>query len=305
MLVTFRRPEAIATMLARLADQERGLDTLVVVDNDPAESARTAVERAAATWAAASAGHASPAVRYVAAGANIGPAGGIARGMRTVLEHAADADWVVSLDDDDPPPWPDVLARLVELGGRLRATEPRVGAVGMVGGRFSLAQARSVRVPDDELDGAVPVDWIAGNQFPVYSVTALRAVGVFDERLFFGFEELDYGLRLVAAGWTIHVDGDLWRRARTAAGRLDLDPQPSRGLDQPGWRRYYSLRNMLYILRKQGAGGGAVRLAARSLAKPVANLPRDPRNAVQHLRLNARAIADAYRDRMDLTVPPG
>jgi hypothetical protein len=136
-------------------------------------------------------------------------------------------------------------------------------------------------------------------------VAALRAIGVFDERLFFGFEELDFGLRLGAAGWSLHVDGDLWRRARTAAGRLDLDPQPSRGLDAPGWRRYYSLRNMIYILRKQGAGGGAVRQAARGLAKPVANLPRDPRNAVQHLRLNARAVADAYRGRMGLTLPPG
>ena len=300
VLVTYRRPQAIATMLDCLAAQDRPLDSLVVIDNDPAESARAAVA-ALATEGETTA----PSVRYIAAGANIGPAGGIALGMREVLGGAADDDWVVSLDDDDPPTWPEVFGRLVGLGGRLRVDDPRVGAVGMVGGRFSAPRARAVRVPDDELRGAVPVDWIAGNQFPVYSVAALRDVGVFDERLFFGFEELDFGLRLRAAGYGVYVDGDLWRRARESAGRLGLDPSPSRGLDDAGWRRYYSLRNMIYILRKQGAGGGAVRLAARGLAKPVANVPRGPRQAWRHLALNARAIADAYRGRMGLTVEPG
>lgn len=287
-------------MLDRLAAQERPLDSLIVVDNDPAESARTAVE-ALATGGAPN----GPSVRYVAAGSNIGPAGGIAVGMREVLGQAADVDWVVSLDDDDPPEWPDVFARLAALGHRLRADDPRVGAVGIVGGRFSARRARAVRVPDDELAGAVPVDWIAGNQFPVYSVAALRHVGVFDERLFFGFEELDFGLRLRAAGYGLYVDGDLWRRAREVAGRLGLDPSPSRALDDTSWRRYYSLRNMIYILRKQGAGAGAARLAARSLAKPVANAPRQPGQAWRHLVFNARAITDAYRGRMGRTVEPG
>lgn len=305
VLVTFRRPGAIAIMLDRLAAQQRPLDTLVVVDNDPAESARPSVEGLAGAGDDAVAGAPGPSITYLAAGANLGPAGGIALGMRAVLRHASDDDWVVSLDDDDPPGWPDLLARLEAVGDRVRAGDPRVGAVGMVGGRFSARRARAVRVPDGELTGAVPVDWIAGNQFPVYSVAALRAVGVFDERLFFGFEELDYGLRLGAAGYNVYVDGDLWRRERERAGRLGLDPTPARGLDQVHWRRYYSLRNMIYILRKQHEGRGALRLAARSLAKPVANLPRQPRNALRHLGLNARAIADAYRGRMGLTVEPG
>ena len=301
VLVTYRRPAAIATMLDCLAAQDRPLDSLVVVDNDTAESARAAVEAVAAAG-----GSPGPPVRYIAAGANLGPAGGIALGMRTVLDGAAaDDDWVISLDDDDPPTWPDVFGRLAALGVRLRAEDLRVGGVGIVGGRFSPAGPGAVRVPDGELDGDVSVDWIGGNQFPVYSVAALRDVGVFDERLFFGFDDLDFGLRLGAAGYRLYVDGDLWRRARAAADRLGLDPSPSRGLDDTSWRRYYSLRNMIYILRKQGAGAGAVRLAARSLAKPMANVPRQPRQAWRHLAFNARAITDAYRGRMGLTVEPG
>ena len=35
VLVTFRRPEDLGETLHRLAEQDRKLDTLVVVDNEP------------------------------------------------------------------------------------------------------------------------------------------------------------------------------------------------------------------------------------------------------------------------------
>ncbi|HEX6567779.1 MAG TPA: hypothetical protein VF015_01375, partial [Acidimicrobiales bacterium] len=237
-------------------------------------------------------------------GANLGPAGGIALGMRHVLGHAADHDWVLPLDDDDPPRTPDLLAELERFGTHLRRQQPTVGAVGVCGARFEARRARGVRVPDGELTDAVRSDWIGGNNFPLYSVHAIRAVGVFDEQLFFGFDDLDYGLRLGAAGFGIYVHGELWHGERTAHGRLGDGTAPARALDEPSWRRYYSLRNLIYILRKQGHSLGAARLAARGLAKPVYNLPHRPALAARHLSLNARAIADAYRGRMGLTVSP-
>lgn len=297
MLVTYRRPDDLATMLARLAEQQRPPDTLVVVDNDPAESARAAVTAAAGDRSGAAA-------TYLPSGANLGPAGGIALGMRHVLGHAADADWVVLLDDDDHPTSPSLLAELAELGDSLRAGDPTVAGVGLCGARFEASRGRSVPVPDDELAGPVAVDWIGGNNFPLYAVQAVRAVGVFDDRLFFGFDDLEYGLRLVGAGFGVYAHGDLWRRERAAHGRLGIDRSPSRTLDEPTWRRYYSLRNLVHILRRQGERGGAARLAARGLVKPLYNLPRGPRLALRHLALNGRAVVDAYRGRMGQTVRP-
>lgn len=299
VLVTYRRPDALAEMLGRLGDQQRRLDTLVVVDNDPERSAEAAVS------AFAELATAPDRVDYLPAGANTGPAGGIALGMRSALGHAADGDWVVSLDDDDPPSSGDVFAEVERLGRELRAGGERVGGIGIVGGRFSPDRARAVRVPDAELVGAVRCHWIGGNQFPFYAVGALREVGVFDERLFFGFDDLDFGLRLGAAGWGVFAHGELWRRERAGAGRLGLTPQPSFDLEAPSWRRYYSTRNMIYILRNQGHPRGVARLVGRSLAKPLANMPRQPRMAARNLALNARAIADAFRGRMGLTVSPG
>jgi glycosyltransferase involved in cell wall biosynthesis len=295
VLVTYRRASDLAVMLARLAEQERTPDTLVVVDNDPAESARQVVEE----YAAGKAG-----VSYLPAGDNLGPAGGLALGMRDVLRHAGDADWVVLLDDDDPPRTADMLAQLERFGNELRAKDPSVAAVGKSGTNFDIDRARSFRVDDRELVGAVPSHCIGGNQLPFYSVHAIRAVGVFDERLFFGFDDLEYGLRLRAAGYGVYAHGGLWRRDREQLGRLGMNQEPDRRLAPPTWRRYYSLRNMLYILRQRGAHVAALRLAARGVGKPIYNLPRDPGLALRSLRLNLRAVTDAYAGRMGRTVEP-
>lgn len=300
VLVTYRRPADLADMLQRLAEQDRQLDTLLVVDNDPDESARPVIEAARR----APAGLGATRLTYLATASNLGPAGGIAAGMRQVLPHAGDDDWVVPLDDDDPPPSHDLLAELERFAEHLREQHPDLGAVGMCGARFEPGLARSVRVPDDELVGSVPSDWIGGNGYPFYSVRAIRSVGVFDDRLFFGFDDLEYGLRMSGAGFPIFAHGGLWRLHRTAVGRLDMTGVPARTLGASSWRRYYSLRNLIYILRKHGHPVGAARLAARGVAKPLYNLPRQPALAARHLSLNARAIADGYRGRMGLTVPP-
>jgi glycosyltransferase involved in cell wall biosynthesis len=295
VLVTFRRPDQLEATLRRLAEQDRPLDTLVVVDNDPAESARAVVEQYAGTRAATS---------YLPAMANLGPAGGLALGMRHALGSAADDDWLVLLDDDDPPRTAHDLRALAEFGARVREQDSSVGGVGSSGTRFDVARAQARRVPDAELAGAVRSDCISGNHLPFYSVHAVRTVGVFDERLFFGFEELEYGLRLWAAGFSIYADGELWYRDRQHYQRVGLQTPPQRTLGDLSWRRYYSLRNLIVILRQQGHPLAAALLALRSIAKPVYNLHRSPGLAVRHLQLNVRAITDAYRGRMGMTVPP-
>lgn len=296
VVVTYRRPRELEVMLARLAHQDRPPDTLLVVDNDVEESGRDAVERAP---------KALNEVAYLPSGANLGPAGGLALGMTHVLARAADDDWIVLLDDDDPPRTPDMLAALEDLGTTLRAADRTVAAVGMSGTSFDQSRGIARRVPDDALVGAVPSSCIGGNQLPMYSVHAVRNVGVFDERLFFGFDDLEYGLRLRAAGFGVYAHGELWLRERTHHGRLGMTTPPSRSLSEPGWRRYYSLRNLIYILRLRGHPLGAARLAARGVGKPLWNLPGNPRLAWRNLMLNKSAIVDAYAGRMGRTVDPG
>ena len=127
VLVTYRRGEQLKDYFDALARQTRSLDSLVVVDNDVHESARSIVDDH---------GLRSTKVEYLVSGDNIGPAGGIALGMRHVLEDAADDDWILTLDDDDPPRTAELIETLERFADDLRRTDPHVGGVGLCGGRF-------------------------------------------------------------------------------------------------------------------------------------------------------------------------
>src|SRR5438105_4335397 len=103
VLVTFRRPAQLATMLTAVAAQTRQLDDLVVVDNEPTPETRHLVHRGA------------PAAEYIPSRENFGPAGGIAIGMRRLHKRAADNDWIMTIDDDDPPRDPTTFANLLKF----------------------------------------------------------------------------------------------------------------------------------------------------------------------------------------------
>ncbi len=293
VLVTFRRPEQLASTLHAVTEQTRALHHLIVVDNAPTLETRAIV------------GNVAPSAEYVAAPENLGPAGGIALGMERLLEMADEDDWIITLDDDDPPADAGAFAALYAFAREMSVQDRTAAAVGMGGVRFDRRRGRIVRVPDDELRGAVRVDSIAGNQCPCYSAAAIRAVGPMRRDLFFGFEELELGLRLGDAGYSLYADGPAWLAGREAQGLLGRRFAPSRSLGEPTWRRYYSLRNLVCILRDLGVVGAALRVTILSgIAKPLGNVVREPRLALRHLQLNARACRDAWTGRMGRTVEP-
>ena len=296
LLITYRRPAELAQTLGRLAGQSRRLDRLVVVDNHPTPETRELVRASAPAQAPPD---------YVAAPENLGPAGGIALGVLAIDRFAGDQDWIVLLDDDNPPATSSLLEELEGFGERMRDQDPATGAVGLVGARFDPGAGRLRRVPDTELVDGVTVDYVGGGQFPFYRVEAVRAVGNFREDLFFGFDDLEYGLRLRAAGYAIYGHGALWREERRRQGRLGLTVRPAAGVSEPSWRRYYSLRNLIAILRSSGNVRGALRVTVvTGLAVPALNLARRPRLAARNLGLNARACLHAWTGRMGRTVEP-
>ena len=293
VLVTFRRPRALAHMLAALSDQTVALHHLVVVDNAPSP------ETAAVVHAG------TPRAKYLASPENLGPAGGLRRGLEAVLPDADDDDWVVFLDDDDPPHEPGILMILFEFAQARRAQDPATGGVGISGVRFDRRRGRMVRVDDQELRGGVSVDCIGGNQLPTYAVKAIRAVGPPRRELFFGLEELELGLRLRDRGFTLYGHGPSWHASRARGGRLSSRFAPARSLAAPTWRRYYSLRNLIYILRERGDTGAAVRVTLTAgIAKPLINLPVQPGLAQRNLRQNARACLDAWTNRLGRRIDP-
>lgn len=282
VVVTFRRPGQLAGTLAALAEQTRRPDTLVVVDNDPESNGGPVDLPGDPTW--------------IVTGENTGPAGGLARGIRHVLETAADDDLVLLVDDDDPPPDRSTLEELERL---IEAAAPDVAATGLVGARYSARTGRPVRVPDRELSGLVDVDWIGGGQLPLYRVSAIRSVGVPDERLFFGFDDLEFGVRLRRAGWRIVVDGAGWRERRGSAGRLGtLATSAPRGA--PPWREYYSTRNQMTIAKAHARWTAPFLVALRSIVR-CALLVRSDRHQATSV---VRGLVDGALGRRGRLVEP-
>jgi hypothetical protein len=70
------------------------------------------------------------------------------------------------------------------------------------------------------------------------------------------------------------------------------------------WRRYYVLRNSIYMLKRFGHPWTAVRVTVVNLAKPFVNLPLNPRLGTRHLVNNVRACWDGWTGRMGRRVEP-
>lgn len=290
VVVTYRRPHELQRSLAALVAQTRRLDLLVVVDNDVEGDVRPTVE----TFPAA-AGE----IIVVDSPDNLGPAGGIALGMSVVLERASDADLLVVLDDDDPLTDDRVLEDLLDVVNDRRGT--RLGGVGLRGALLNRRTGRLRKPPPEVMDraGFVAVDYLKSDWAPVYSVGAIRRVGTFETELFFGFDDLEFGLRLNAAGYLVEAH---------RLGRPHPEPAPSPAVDfrRSEWRTYYTLRNLLVILRRHASPSAvAITVLLQGVAKPLLNLLRRRGSAFPQCRMAWSAVRDAFQGRSGRTVAPG
>lgn len=290
VLVTYRRHDALRTYLAALADQTTRLSHLVVVDNEPSDVVADIV---------ASSGDAADRVSYVAMVDNAGPAGGIAAGLVRVLDTAHDDDWVAVLDDDDPPRRRETLEALRSGVREVTAVDPTCGAVGLWGATLNRSTGR---LNFTTTEGPSRVDYVSGNSLPHYRVGALRVCGLGTPALFFGFDDLELCLGLRDGGFGVRSLG-------AASAHGFAEEATSRGISfvvgDTHWRRYYSLRNLIWIYRQHRLFAPALFVSVvAGIAKPLANLPLRPKTAVANLALNLAAVRDGWFDRLGRNVEP-
>lgn len=226
-VATFRRPASLREVLDGLSGQHL-LPTLVVVaDNDPERSGEAVVADVDAR---------SPfRILYVPMDANAGPSGAWSAAVARALTEADHGQWIGVFDDDDPIIDPRVMCRLLERAGGAPAD---VAAVGMRGARLRRWSATLRRVESTDTDSG-SADYLASNGAPLYRCDAIERLGFFDGDLFFGFEDLDLGLRLRAAGFRLLVDplDGIHRVADSAPSRTP-------------WREYFKTRSLVVICRR-------------------------------------------------------
>ena len=148
-----------------------------------------------------------PDVELVTSATNLGFGGGMNLGIAHLLATDVEHVWVLN---NDTTVEPSTLRALVDVAD----ADPRIGAVGSVlydaaarsqvltwgGGRLS----RHTGHTSDATGPGDRIDYLTGASL-LLRADALRAVGTFDERYFFTWEDVDLCLRLVAGGWRLAV----------------------------------------------------------------------------------------------------
>jgi hypothetical protein len=306
VLLTFRRPRALAVYLDALAAQTRRVDALLVVDNDPQHSGKEPVE-AHLKATASSHTRASATIHYLPQIENLGSAGGWATGQRFFAERAKDDDWVVLFDDDNPPADNTMLADLERFGEGLLVKDPKLAGVARTGAFFDASRGRIRRLAAPDLQGPVRVDFVGCGHFPLYRVELIRKIGSFLDSLFFGYVELEYGMRVEAAGYHLYVDGDAIRKRRLAEGRINKSARVKsqvRTALEP-WRVYCTTRNLVYILRTSGHHLAALRAGLRrGVGRTVAQLIVQPRRMPEYALAGLFGSVHGWRGQLGRTVDP-
>ena len=283
-----RWPETRACVERLLESERKAL--VVVVDNGsrshPDEDAVAAL----------------PGVTLLKTGENLGYAGGNNHGIRFALREGAEFVWVLNNDTAAEPAALDELARCAEADPRLGvlASSVRTPSGELErGNAFQVADARGWSF-DLESPGEVICegcsDAEAGHRADIvrgpslfFRSAALVEVGLFDERYFHYFEEMDLVERLRRGGWRAAFACRSHVTHKHGGTLSHLTPQSM----------YYLHRNHL-LFRKKLFGEGVARGLStnalrrlRILAAPRYLISGDFRVAAAH----ALAVIDAARGR--------
>lgn len=291
-ITTFNRPGRLLEAITATFEQSRPPHHLLVVDNGDPEKSAALLSR-----------FRDLPIAHHAFGDNLGPAGAAAYALERLSREGY--DWIAWGDDDTPPRTKDTFRRLIAIA---EAAEADVGGVGAVGAHFDWQRGVLVRLPDEALHGVVEVDSIGSGLQLITRRELVETVGLPDARLFFGFYDPEYCLRIRRAGYRLLVDGDLMHEYRRLAGRLQLEARRS-VLPRHGrsslWRRYYVTRNYIFMMRETfGRPGLARREAAQALFRCMTSWGRGPWYGLRFTRHQLLAIFDGYRGRLGRTVLP-
>ncbi len=233
-IITYERHEILTDTLSKIFNQTYPPEKIIVVDNS--ESTNTQELIIALN---------NPSIEYFRVGYNAGPAGGAYLGLKKLAEQGY--DWIYWGDDDDPPDLMNIFEILIKIG----ESSTKCGCLGKLGHNFDKLKGEVKRTPDEELykKGILKVDNIGGNMVKIINGSMVRDYSIYpDPELFFGFEELDFDLRIKSIGYNLYVDRELFLEHRTKHNMLGFKRE--RKTNNLSWRNYYSTRNLIIILKK-------------------------------------------------------
>jgi len=284
---------AIAVRALRAGDAP--LDRIIVVNNDDAPRGLDL-------------GAVGLPVQQIVTGRNLGFSGGMNAGIRRALDAGAGAVLLVNSDVIVPPRAARALATVLEEHPEAGIVAPVVLAreqpesIASLGIRFDRRSGRMRNLAGDmplsSLPAWQPVDAVNGSALLVARATFER-VGLFDERYFFSFEEIEFCLRARDAGFTPGV---------TAAAVVYHQGGATLHAASPR-RFYFAARNHLALAASAGRPAGTMAKAGRAAVVILLNLAHallaPGGHRLARLRATFRGVNDYRRGRFGSDVPTG
>jgi GT2 family glycosyltransferase len=276
-IITYKRSNELIHMLQKISEQTVIPQHILIVDNDPDQSAKDVPSLFANLF-----------IEYHPVGYNAGPAGAANYGLDYLSKKAY--DFIAWLDDDDPPYFNDTFEHLLSILNENK----QCGCVGLVGQHFNHHLGVIKRVDNDELTGKglLSVSYIAGNMIKIVNAEVVRSKNILPEKkIFFGFEELEFDLKLQKAGYTLLVDKESFYRHRKLYNRLNItQPLFSKKNNKQLIRDYYSTRNLLFIMNQNKFYFAFVSVIFRVIFKSLAGFIYGPLYGIRNLKYQTRGV---------------
>lgn len=277
-IVTFNRAEILMDTIHKIVTQTLPPEKILVVDNGATDETKQKLDEL------------YPDVAYVKMGYNAGPAGGDKVGLKILAGEGY--EWIFWGDDNDPPPTADTFEKLVNLA---ESYGDKCGQVGMVGSRFNKFTGLLQRATNEELKqhSFIEVDTIGGGQCKIVSGKCILNGIMPEEKLFFGFEDLDFDLSQKEAGYKILVHSDLFLGCRERWNRMKVTSEVARKKDERVlWRDYYSIRNALFIMKKHRHYMAFLSILMVSFGKSLLSFKHGARYGSLVLKNTCKAVRD-------------
>lgn len=295
-IMTFERPKILIETIKKVQNQLYPPEVIYVIDNSYSRDTEIILEKLDLNN-----------IIYFRVGYNSGPAGASKIGLTKLADEGY--KWIYWGDDDDPPRNNLEFQQIFEGIKKLQSNNVFLGIIGGKGGSFNKFTGRTKSLTNAELKKSdfVEVDVVPGNHTMVVNAEIIDKGILPNENLFFGFEELDFCLKVKKKQYKIYITAHTWLQVRLNANLINNNyhwKSSSFGKTENLIRDYYSTRNLLYILKSNKLYFAFLILLGKSLFKIPYSFKFGFKYGMLMSKVQINAISDFFTNKFGKQLLP-